>query len=169
MNGIPWEVRPVEDPVEAKRLALMSMNAARQTRPPARTGRTKPRPPARRSQTAAKPAKWTPPTRGAERYWLAELRWQEHLRRKASMPADGRRSGRDELQVVQAKARRAKLGNAPTRSCPRCFGTGCLPGDGPCSDCAGTGRVPVQKGAVGKVLPGGPEGSTGSTGGGTVV
>jgi hypothetical protein len=167
MNGIPWEVRPVEDPVGAKRLALMSMNAAKQTRQTPR--RTKPAPRSRRSQTAAKPAKWTPLTPGAERYWLAELRWQAHLRRKASMPADGRHSGRDELQVVQAKARRAKLGNAPTRSCPRCFGTGYLPGDGPCPDCAGTGRVPVQKGAVGKVLPGGPEGSTGSTGGGTVV
>ena len=83
---IPSERRPVVNPTEAKATALQCMNAQPRLRP-----RRKPQP-------AMTPS--------ALRYAEADTRWQAFLRRRAR--PDGRRSGRDVLDL--ARARRARLG-----------------------------------------------------------
>jgi hypothetical protein len=87
MTSIPWERRPVENPVEAKAAALQSMHASRQAR-------SQPR-------RKASPARLTP---SAQAYLIAELQWQAVLRRRRRLYG---RSGRDQLDLARAK--RARL------------------------------------------------------------
>jgi DnaJ-class molecular chaperone len=56
--------------------------------------------------------------------------------------------------------------------CAACAGTGLAPpGQGLCGSCLGSGKVQKPRGPVGgaKVLPGGPSGSGGPTGGSTPI
>jgi hypothetical protein len=89
--------------------------------------------------------------------------------------SDRRNSGRDLLELVRAKARRAKASpkatadTRPTQPCPTCCGSGRLRED-TCTTCAGSGKVPLRGGELGSGVsnvpgPGGA-GAGASEGGG---
>jgi hypothetical protein len=116
MSAPPFERRPVTDPAEAKRVALASLAATRTSPRSRRSARAQRKAKPKvllgaggtevEVETLIAPSKKLTPS--AARYAANETAWARRLRRKA----DGRRSGRDQLDLARAKRARHRRSDA---------------------------------------------------------